>query len=195
MPTLANVTRSWLLAALLPLLAQSAAWAEPDTPGLAEARRTADAVIRRLSQRLDAAIAEHGAVATLPLYPAMVESVLAESAAADGWLVRRIALDPRRSENAPNDIEAAVLEAFNARAAAGETLGEIEYVRVADRLGGRFLNFIKALPSEPRCRACHGESIEPALRAAIREGYPGTRDPGGSEGPLLGALTLYKLLK
>ena len=53
---------------------------------------------------------------------------------------------------------------------------------------------MKAIPTADLCLACHGESINPDIAAAIDEAYPEDQARGFKSGDIRGAFSLSKPL-
>ena len=110
------------------------------------------------------------------------------------WTVGRTSHKLRNPENAPDEWEAAGLEEFLERAAAGEDLKTMERVELVESGGGRAYRYMKAIPVGEVCLTCHGADVDPDLKAKIESFYPEDRATGFALGELRGAFTLSKTL-
>lgn len=106
--------------------------------------------------------------------------------------VGRTSLKIRNPANAPDAWEKTVLEDFAKRKAAGEDPAKIEHYAVA----GNELRYMKAIaiPANASCLVCHGESLDPAVRARLKELYPSDQATGYRVGDLRGAFTVRQRL-
>ena len=168
--------------------------AATDTDDVAVARGLIKDFAKELQGTLKAAIDEDGFAHAIGVCNVEAKKIADKASEASGWRIGRTAARVRNPLNSPTEIEAEVLEAFAARAAAGESLKAMEHTRIVENAEGRFLHFMKAIPTGQVCTACHGTEVEPALLARIRSIYPEDQATGFREGELRGAFTLYKPL-
>lgn len=68
------------------------------------------------------------------------------------------------------------------------------FAEVVESDVGKRYRFMKAIPTADLCLACHGESINPDLAAAIDKAYPDDKARGFKTGDIRGAFTLSKPL-
>lgn len=157
-----------------------------DPAALAEARGATLRLQQELQGALKAAMAEGGPVGAveachlqaLPLTESLSEELGAE--------IGRTALRLRNPANAPDAWEAEQLHRFEERLAAGEPAADLE----AMLEGPEGLRYMKAIPMQEGCAACHGTELAPALGARIKALYPQDRATGFSPGTLRGAFTV-----
>ena len=104
-----------------------------------------------------------------------------------GWDVGRVSLQPRNADRgAPDAWETAILKKLEARNRAGaesDTLNHGEWV------DGRY-RYMQAQVVEGVCLNCHGEALNPDVRAAIADYYPDDSATGYKLGEIRGAVTL-----
>lgn len=163
--------------------------AADETDLRAEAKSLVQAFAGELKPALLSAIEEGGPVNAIEVCatraPAIARSLSEES----GWQVRRISLKPRNTDTAtPGDWAAPILQEFNERRADGEPASQLVHAEVVE---GEF-RFLKAQPVEPLCLTCHGQSIDPAVKAKIAEHYPEDTATGYSLGEIRGAFYLTR---
>jgi hypothetical protein len=109
-----------------------------------------------------------------------------------GLRVGRTALRVRNPDHAPDAWERSVLEQWSKLPAATDLTKLESSALVTGPDGAQELRYIKAIPTEALCLACHGEPIEPTLSARIRSLYPTDQATGFRNGELRGALTVRK---
>ena len=111
-----------------------------------------------------------------------------------GWSIRRVSLRPRNPKAVPDAWERAALEDFDRRAAAGESPATLEKAEVVVVGGQKLQRYLKALPTQPLCVACHGPAanLSPAVSAQLRALYPADQGVGYSVGDIRGAITLQR---
>lgn len=104
-----------------------------------------------------------------------------------GWQVGRVSLKPRNVERAsPDDWEIRTLEQLETARREGTPAEDLNHGEWVD---GRY-RYMQAQLVDGVCLACHGESIDPAVRASIDKHYPGDSAVGFSIGDIRGAITL-----
>jgi hypothetical protein len=120
---------------------------------------------------------------------------IAEGVSSDsGMRLSRVSLRNRNPDNAPNAWQAAVLQDFENRLAAGERADALSWQEVAETGGQRKFRLMKAIPTAGLCLACHGEAIAPPVAEKIAELYPEDKATGFREGDIRGAFVVTKAL-
>lgn len=119
---------------------------------------------------------------------------IADQASANGWDVGRTALKLRNAGNQADEWELKVLNMFEARKAAGQNPGKIQFSEVVDLNGKKEFRFMKAIPTGEVCVSCHGANLKPEVAAKLDELYPTDEARGFSKGDIRGAFTLRKSL-
>ena len=107
-----------------------------------------------------------------------------------GWDVGRTSLKLRNPKNAPDAWEKKVLQDFERRKAAGETLKTMEHHEVVEEDGKQHFRYMKAIPLFGVCVNCHGSKIKPDVSAKIYKLYPDDKARGFNPGDLRGAFTV-----
>ena len=191
-PTLPAPLWALTIAALLAAPAARAV----DDPWVAEARSVATAVPPKLLKVLTEAIAQDGPAGALGVCKEEAPKMARAASEASGWQIRRVSQRNRNPKAVPDAWELATLQDFDRRAAAGEppqTLERFEQVLVDGRPVQRYM---RALPTQPMCLACHGapEQLGPGVAERLRTLYPDDRAVGYSAGQVRGAITLKKPL-
>ena len=180
-----------------PDVSTSQATADPATTAVDKARLTADAKAAvmelgmTLKTQLQTAIKSSGPAAAVDvchkIAPAVAESLSQEH----GVKLTRVSLKNRNPDmGVPSDWQRSVLQDFEARKAAGESLDKLVYNDVVD---GEH-RFMKAIPTQAVCLNCHGVDIKPAVQAKIDEYYPNDRAVGFQEGDIRGAFVAVRAL-
>ncbi|WP_376696683.1 Tll0287-like domain-containing protein [Wenzhouxiangella sp. EGI_FJ10305] len=176
--------------ALVALLSVSASAAEDPAPAWVEdARSGAAALGSQLQKALQAAMAEGGPVTGIEVCRIQAPEI-AENVSGPGVQVGRTALRVRNPDNAPDSLEARVLEHFEQRLAKGDAPGQIETFVIRRQGERRFGHWMKAIPTQGLCTACHGSNISPELDEAINAAYPQDQARGFSVGDLRGAFSV-----
>lgn len=179
----------------LTLLASLNAFAG-EAPGLAEARKVAGSVPPKLLQVLTEEIAKGGPESAIAVCREKAPQLAKAASEETGWAIRRVSLRPRNPKAVADAWERAALEDFDRRAAAGESPATLEKGETVSEAGRTEYRYIKALPVQPLCVACHGapEQLKPEVRQQLQTLYPADQGVGYAVGQIRGAMTIRKAL-
>jgi hypothetical protein len=196
-------TSLWLAACVAPATPPptappaSATAAAPAEPWVADARQVAASVpprlLKALTKEIDIAGPEGAIGACRDLAPALARAASAES----GWAVRRVSLRERNPKAVPDAWERGVLAEFDRIAAARGTAAPIEHAEVvATADGKRERRYMRALPTQELCLACHGAraSLSAGVTERLRTLYPADRAVDYRVGEIRGAMTLRQAI-
>lgn len=113
-----------------------------------------------------------------------------------GWAIRRVSMKNRNPKATPDAWEAAVLQDFEKRLAAGEDPTKIDKLEVVTAYGKQMARYMKALPTQSLCLSCHGttDAVGAETQAKLKELYPDDKATGYSLKQLRGAITAKKAL-
>ena len=167
--------------------AQDPAW-------VADARKVAGSVPPKLIAVLNDEIAKGGPEGAIAVCRDKAPELAKAASAESGWAIRRVSLKNRNPKAVPDAWERAALEDFDRRAAGGESPATIEKAEEVVVDGKETYRYMKALPVQPLCVACHGsaEQLSPALKEKLKAVYPDDKGVGYSPGQIRGAITLKK---
>ena len=161
----------------------------------AEARTLASRMIQQLGAALKKEMAASGPEGAVLVCRDIAPMIAGELSRSSGARVARVSLKTRNPLlGTPDAWEHRVLVEFDRRAAMGEKIESLEYVDAVDEPGGRYLRYMKALPVQPLCLACHGnaEQISDAVKARLATEYPHDRATGYAPGQVRGAVTIRR---
>ena len=177
------------------LLAAGAAVRAEDAAWIPQARQVAGEVPPRLLATLTLAIEKGGPDGAIVVCREEAPRLAKAASEQSGWQVRRVSLRPRNPKAVPDAWERAALEDFDRRAAAGESLATLEKAEVVVEGGQSVQRYMRALPTQSLCLACHGESaqLSPAVSARLKELYPDDRAVGYTAGQIRGAMTIKRV--
>lgn len=162
----------------------------------AEAGKLAGELGTQLREQLTAAMQAGGPLAAVAVCHERAAPIAdAISGSNSGWEVGRTSLRVRNPDNVPDSWERSVLEAFDARRAAGEDPAAIEQEAIIKAGGQRYYRYMKAIPTADACTVCHGSAVAPELQAHIGKLYPDDRATGYKAGDLRGAFTLTRRIE
>lgn len=165
------------------------------SPEEAELTLEAESLVQQfagtLKPQLQAAMQQGGPVHAINVCAEEAPQIARQLSDSSGWQVKRVSLKARNSGTAvPDSWEREILQQFDQRRAAGELLQQLS---AAAAVNGQF-RYMKAQGVEPLCLTCHGETLDPQVRAALQQRYPDDRATGYREGQIRGAFSLSKSL-
>lgn len=155
-----------------------------DEPTLEDGRALARSFAAELQAALQTAIADGGPVAGITVCKDRAPQIAAELSRRSGAKVGRVSRRFRNPNNLVEPWQTTVLEKFELDMSEGQPSPE-HFERVAD--GARYM---KAIPVQPVCLACHGANLADDVRATIDEEYPHDRARGYVLNDLRGAFSI-----
>lgn len=163
---------------------------------LNDARGVASAIPPKLLAVLNEEIAKGGPHSAINVCQEKAPQMAKAASEQTGWMIRRVSLKNRNAKAVPDAWERATLEEFDRRAAAGEAPAKIEkgeVVKTGDKTEYRYM---KALPVQQVCLACHGakDKLTPEVSAVLDKNYPADTATGYSLGQIRGAMTIRKAM-
>lgn len=182
-----------LLAAASALHAADTAAPEPEAL-TDQAKASVATLAAALKSELMAAMQAGGPLQAIDVCHARAPAIAAEISRQQGMQVSRVSQLNRNPGNAPSVWQAAVLEEFEARRAAGEDVAALSWQTLAETDGGQEFRFMKAIPTASLCLGCHGEAIAPPVREKLAELYPDDKATGFNEGDIRGAFVVTRQL-
>lgn len=195
-PASCSPRRPWprLLLAVALLAHGAGVLAADDLAWAGDARKVAMSVPPKLMSTLTAAIDNGGPEGAIAVCRDEAPKMARAASEASGWSIRRVSLRQRNAKAVPDDWERAVLQDFDRRAAAGESPATLEKVEVVVVGGQVQQRYMRALPVQQMCLACHGptDSLSPAVTAKLKALYPDDLGVGYRVGELRGAITLKR---
>jgi hypothetical protein len=167
-----------------------------DAPWLTDARQVASSVPPRLLQVLNEEIAKGGPESAIVACSEKAPQMARTASEQSGWAIRRVSLRNRNTKATPDAWERAALEDFDRRAAAGESPATLERSEIVASGNGKEYRYMKALPVQQVCLACHGpaEKLTPEVTAKLRTLYPDDKGVGYAIGQIRGAMTIRKAM-
>ena len=171
--------------------------AQADDAALLEnARTVAGAVPPKLLDVLNQEIAKDGVVSAITVCNEKAPQMAKNASEQTGWAIRRVSLRNRNPKAVPDSWERAGLDDFDRRAAAGEAPSGLEKFGVVETDGRKEYRYMKALPVQRVCVACHGPaaSIKPEVAEKIKALYPDDKGVGYELGQIRCAITIRKAM-
>ena len=178
---------------------------------LAPGIRAEDAIARRAAESRDAvkqtqaallrelqtALKKGGPELAIHACSVRALAIAKEAAQKRSMIIRRTSLKLRNLHGAPNRWEKKVLENFEQRVKQGESPARMEHYEIVEAGDAKEFRYMQAIvipPGNTLCLTCHGENIDPTLRARIMGRYPGDQAVGYKEGDLRGAFSVRQRL-
>lgn len=161
------------------------------------ARTTATELIQRLGAALRQEMSSSGPDGAVAVCREIAPSLAGELSRRTGMRVARVSLKTRNPLlGTPDAWEQAALAEFDRLATAGAKLETLERTEIVNEPQGRFLRYLKAIPVQPQCLACHGsrESLPDTVKAKLAAEYPHDRATGYSPGQIRGGVSIKQLL-
>ena len=184
--------RKAMVAALLAASIALPAMADTD-PNVAEARQIIKQFFTQLKGELKKAMKEGGPAHAISVCNQKAPQIANDISAETGWYVARTSLKPRAPGNTPLPWEKKVLEAFEAKKAAGADIKTIDYYDVVEEDGKKVFRYMKAIPTGKVCLNCHGGAeVKPEVEKKLHELYPSDKARGFKVGDIRGAFVLKK---
>jgi hypothetical protein len=191
-----TIARPILIAAGLSLLTSlTLVHASADDPMTEEAKALVKEFAGQLQSELKAAMETGGPIEAISVCKDRAPAIAAELSESSGWEVGRVSLKTRNTTlGTPDAWETQVLESFETRLANGQPVDTLSQAEVVEDDQGRAFRFMKAIPTQEVCLACHGKTIAEPVAQALDEHYPNDRARGFEVGDIRGAFTLSKPL-
>lgn len=163
---------------------------------LEEARGIPAKMVPRLLEVLNEEIDKGGHAQAISVCREKAPNMAKALSEQTGWQIRRVSLKNRNPKAVPDEWEAAVLQEFERRLAAGENPASIDKGEVVSVDGQKMYRYMKALPTQELCLNCHGtpDKIKPEVQARLKELYPEDKAVGYGLKQLRGAITAKKPL-
>jgi hypothetical protein len=145
---------------------------------------------KALKGELVAAMERGGPLAAIEVCHTEAPAIAKRVSADQGLTVTRVSLKNRNPGAAPNEWQKEVLLSFEKRAGSGEDPASLAWHATAETADGEEFRFMKAIPTDGVCLACHGETLAPEVKAKLDELYPDDKATGYAMGDIRGAFVV-----
>ncbi len=186
-----------LLCACLALVAASVSGQDELVAQKKMAQQTVMAFAKELGGALKAELDRGGPSGAIGVCRDTAPAIANRLSLQNGWKVTRVGTRVRNPMiGTPDAWEQQVLADFQMRAAAGESLQNMSHAEVVAEPGGRYFRFMKPIPVQEVCLACHGDTAEIAesVRDALAQSYPHDQATNYRLGDLRGAFSIKQPL-
>ncbi|MCH8543352.1 MAG: DUF3365 domain-containing protein [Alcanivorax sp.] len=157
-----------------------------------EARQQADRLGGALQQTLRDTIMAQGVEAGIDVCHVEAPEIAARLSA-EGWQVGRTALRLRSQDNAPTAWQHEQLLVM--QDAPMQDGRPAEAMRVVDQGGTNVFEYLRAIPMQDACMACHGPAIDESVLQTVAQRYPDDEATGFLSGELRGAFVIRRALE
>jgi len=157
---------------------------------LTQSRLLAQQLGTELKAELASALTSAGPTGAIAVCRTRAPDIAARLSRESGAVVSRTALRVRNPANAPDELQRAVLEQFAGDLAAGRTDMPLEAAVEINRGGRIERRYMRAIPMDAMCLACHGQPLAPEVASAIASDYPEDQATGFEPGQLRGAVSV-----
>jgi hypothetical protein len=182
----------------LALVWQATAHAQSTDELLVASRAASAQLLQQLGKELKQALSAGGPETAITVCKDVAPRIAAQLSRDSGARVARVSLKTRNPLlGTPDAWEQGVLAEFDRRATAGDKPETLEYAQTVLEPEGRYYRYMKAIPVQPLCLACHGteQTISAGVRAQLASDYPHDRATGYSVGQIRGAVTVKQRLE
>lgn len=152
-----------------------------------DARKTIKAFSTDLRQVLVNTMQQNGPIAAISVCNTAAPAIASQHSNST-WQISRSALKTRNPDNQPDEWLRNVLLNFEQRKLNGEPVASIEYQE--QRPDGWY--FVKAIPTQKACLACHGSQVDPTVSKKIATLYPNDQATDFKLGDIRGAFVVKK---
>lgn len=161
----------------------------------AASREAVKAFATELQGELKAAMRSGGPVAAISVCKEAAPAIAEDISMRTGWQVGRTSHRLRNPANTPDAYEAEILTRFleaRKNGADPATLETQDVVTLAN--GSTAYRYMKAIPTQSTCLACHGSRLAPDIKAALALFYPDDEATGFQEGDIRGAFSITQVI-
>lgn len=162
-----------------------------------ESRAVAMPFLKQLAAANQKAVADSGHDSAIGVCKDIAPKMAGDISRQTGWKLTRVSLKVRNPLlGTPDAWEQKQLISFAERAAKGEKPEILEASEIVQEPAGASYRFMKAIPLQQGCVACHGdnEQITDNVRSRLNTDYPHDKATGYSVGQIRGAVSIKRSL-
>lgn len=184
-----------LLTVLFSLLITTSVYAVDEERLIQESQLAIKSFAGQLKSELMAGMQKGGPLHAMTVCHDLAEDIARDHSQKLGWEISRTSLKPRNTKNSPDSWEAAVLNTFEQRKAAGEPIDNIDHAEINSINGESQFRYMKAIPTQPLCLSCHGDNIAADVSEKIDHLYPSDKARGFKLGDIRGAFSIKRTIE
>lgn len=177
--------RAWVV--LLAVAVSACVADDVDDPQLDRSRALVKTFGMQLQAELKSALQEGGPVQAVKVCKEVAPRIAADISEQSGAHVTRTSLRYRNPANAPQAWQLPVLRGFDQQAKAAKSTAPLEFFESHSSGSSQYM---RAIPTDGVCLACHGDVIAPALQEVLQQEYPNDLAVGYELGDVRGAFSV-----
>jgi hypothetical protein len=162
-----------------------------------ESKAVVGPFLKQLGAANQKAIADAGHESAVGVCKDIAPKLAGDASRQTGWKLTRVSLKVRNPLlGTPDAWEQKKLQEFEARLAKGEKPDTLQVSEIVEEPAGKSYRFMKAIPLQQGCVACHGtsEQISDGMKAKLNAEYPNDKATGYTVGQIRGAVSLKRPL-
>lgn len=186
----------WMLAALAAAVSTTAV-AEDLSKYADEAKAVIGPFAKQLQAANQKAIADGGFESAVGVCRDLAPKMAGDVSRQTGWKLSRVSLKVRNPLlGTPDAWEQKKLQEFEARLTKGDKPDTLVASEVVEEPAGKYYRFMKAIPVQEGCLACHGDAshISDGMKGKLKAEYPNDKATGYSAGQIRGAISVKRPL-
>lgn len=160
-------------------------------------RKEVKELMVQLGGKVQSEMMAGGPVATINVCKIIAPAITSDISRKTGQRVTRVSLKVRNPLlGSPDAWEQNVLMNFEKRLAEKESPANMEFAEVVTEPQGKYLRYMKAIPTQEVCLKCHGapDAIAPPVKELLNAEYPHDKATGYTLGQIRGAVSIKKPL-
>lgn len=160
-----------------------------------EARKLATRILSQIRSEMGRELENGGPLRAVVVCKYSAPEITSTISRQSGARVTRISLKPRNRAIGEADAwEQGVLLDFERQIAKGEKAADLEYSAIVHEPVGSYFRYVKAIPMNAACLACHGPTVSEAMKSLLSAEYPHDKAVDYAVGQLRGAVSIKKPL-
>ncbi len=189
--------KAWLPLSFALLLSASSVMADDDVAKFQEdSRKIVKEMMGQLGSKVQSEMKANGPVATIKVCKDIAPATASDFSRKTGQRVTRVSLKVRNPLlGSPDAWEQKVLMDFDKRLE-NENPANMEFAEVVTEPQGKYLRYMKAIPTQDVCLKCHGtpDTIAQPIKDLLNAEYPHDKATGYTLGQIRGAISIKKPL-
>jgi uncharacterized protein DUF3365 len=186
----------WLTLSFVFVLGATPALADDLTKFQEDSRNIVKEMASTLGSALQKEMTANGPAAAIKVCKDLAPAITSDLSRKTGQRVTRVSLKTRNPLlGSPDAWEQKVLADFALRSEK-ENPANIEFAEIVTEPQGKFMRYMKAIPTQEVCLKCHGplETIAPQVKEQLNTAYPNDKATGYAINQLRGAFSIKKAL-
>ncbi|MFA7242242.1 MAG: DUF3365 domain-containing protein [Sulfuricellaceae bacterium] len=160
-----------------------------------DSRKVVKELVGQLGSKVQSEMMSSGPVGTISVCKVIAPMATSEISRKTGQRVTRVSLKVRNPLlGMPDAWEQTVLMNFEKRLTEKESPANMEFAEVVTEPQGKYLRYMKAIPTQEVCLKCHGapDAIAAPVKEVLNADYPHDKAIGYTLGQIRGAISIKK---